>query len=121
MKRIFPLLLALLFVFVCALPAAAATAFGTVALGALNVLKKGAYVTRTWDATSVKEGVFNKAMPVAHVASAVALEGAAALVTWQRRTDKTTESGPLLRADWYPRARTLGLYFMTFSMLGHWV
>lgn len=104
-----------------ALPTAAATAFGTVALGAFNVLKKGAYATRTWDATSAKEKVFNKAMPVAHAVSALALEGAAALVAWRRRTDKTTIPGPLLSADWYPRARMLGLYFMTFSMLGHWV
>ena len=30
-------------------------------------------------------------------------------------------SGPLLSAPWYPLARKLGLYFMTFSMVGHWV
>ena len=30
-------------------------------------------------------------------------------------------AGPLSTAPWYPQARKLGLYFMTFSMLGHWV
>lgn len=104
-----------------AFPVAAATAFGTVALGAANMLKKGAYVTRTWDKDSLKEKLFNKAMPVAHAVGAVALEAAGAATFLRRRKDKTVIPGPLSQAPWYPRARKLGLYFMTFSMLGHWV
>ena len=104
-----------------AFPAAAATAFGTIALGAANVLKKGAYVTRTWKESSIKEKAFNRAMPLVHAAGAIGLEAAGALVAWGRRSDKSVLAGPLSTAPWYPQARKLGLYFMTFSMLGHWV
>ena len=104
-----------------AFPAAAATAFGTIALGAANVLKKGAYVTRTWKESSIKEKVFNRAMPLVHAAGAIGLEAAGALTAWERRSNKTALTGPLSTAPWHPRARKLGLYFMTFSMLGHWV
>ena len=104
-----------------AFPAAAATAFGTIALGAANVLKKGAYVTRTWSESSIKEKAFNRAMPFVHVAGLAGLEAAGALVAWGRRSDKTVLACPLSTAPWYPQARKLGLYFMTFSMLGHWV
>ncbi len=104
-----------------AFPTAAAAAFGTIALGAANVLKNGAYVTRTWKENSIKEKVFNRAMPLAHAAGAAGLEAAGALVAWGRRSDKTVLAGSLSAAPWYPRVRKLGLYFMTFSMLGHWV
>ena len=103
-----------------AFPAAAATAFGTVALGAVHRLSKGSYVTRSWNKDSLKEKLFNRAMPVAHVIGAAVLEGAGAYTFWKRRFDKTVVTGPLLQAPWYPRVRKLGLYFMTFSMLGHW-
>lgn len=103
-----------------AMPVAAATAFGTVALGAANKLKAGSYVTRTWRESSMKEKLFNRAMPVAHAVGAAALETAGAITLWKRRRDKSVTPGPLLQAPWYPRARKLGLYFMTFSMLGHW-
>ena len=104
-----------------AFPVAAAMAFGTIALGAANVLKKGAYVTRTWNESSIKEKVFNRAMPIVHAAGSIGLEAAGALAAWGRRSDKTALACPLSAAPWYPRARKLGLYFMTFSMLGHWV
>ena len=103
-----------------AFPAAAATAFGTVALGAVHRLSKGSYVTRSWNKDSLKEKLFNRAMPVAHAIGAAVLEGAGAYTFWKRRFDKTVVAGPLLQAPWYPRVRKLGLYFMTFSMLGHW-
>ena len=163
-----------------AVPLAAATAVGTVTLGAVNVLKKGAYVTRTWDKTSVKETIFNRAMPVVHAVGAAALVGASLLAAKKSKGDaaeeihvadasapdmvdvrpvqtevevacggdeviarqpqsavdernalivaeehpvraKIEQAIPILPADWYPRARKLGLYFMTFSILGHWV
>ena len=104
-----------------AIPAAAATAVGTIALGAINKLKKGAYVTRTWNKDSIKETVFNRVMPVAHVVGSTALVAGSIVSAKMRQAGAPTLPGPLSSAPWYPRARKLGLYFMTFSMLGHWV
>ena len=67
-----------------ALPAAAATAVGTVALGALNKRKTGSYVTPSWPKESLREKVFNRVMPVAHAVESVALVGAAACATVSR-------------------------------------
>lgn len=103
-----------------ALPVAAATAVGSAALGAINKLRKGSYVTRTWHESSKRESVFNRAMPVVHAASSVALVGAAAVATLGRK-GAATSTAPLLSTPWYPLARKLGLYFMAFSMAGHWV
>ena len=104
------------------LPVACATATATVVLGATNLIRKGAYVTRTWAKKSKKERIFNQAMPVAHAVESVALVGlAAASRMHARKTGLSTFDGPLSSAPWYPQARKLGLYFMTFSMLGHWV
>ena len=105
-----------------ALPVACATAVGAVALGVANKVKKGAYVTRTWAKDSLKERVFNKAMPIAHAAGSAALVGLT--VASRIRANKNnlpTLQGPLLSSPWYPLARKLGLYFMSFSLLGHWV
>ena len=104
------------------LPMACAAATATVALGAANLIRKGAYVTRTWAKKSWKERVFNQAMPVAHAVGSATLVGlAAASRIHARKADLPTFDGPLSSAPWYPQARKLGLYFMTFSMLGHWV
>lgn len=104
-----------------ALPAAAATAVGTIALGALNVMRKGAYVTRSWKSSSPKETIFNRIMPALHIVGSVALAGAGAVAEKARRKGAPTLEGPLSSASWYPQARKLGLYFMSFSMVGHWV
>lgn len=98
-----------------ALPVATATAAATMALGALNKRLRGTYTTRTWSKNSLKEKVFNHAMPALHAAESVALVGAAALLP---RTPPT--HGPLLSAPWYPLVRKLTLYYMSFSLLGHW-
>jgi len=102
-------------------PAAAATAVGTIALGALNVMRKGAYVTRSWKSGSPKETIFNRIMPALHIVGSVALAGAGAVAEKARRKGAPTLEGPLSSASWYPQARKLGLYFMSFSMVGHWV
>lgn len=103
------------------LPVACATAVGTVVLGAANRAMKGAYVTRTWDKGSVRERVFNRAMPIAHAVESGALVGLSVIARLKaRRAGATPLQGPLLSAPWYPTARKLGLYFMGFSMLGHW-
>ena len=104
-----------------ALPMAAATAVQAIALGAVNVARKGAYVTRSWKKSSIKEKLFNRVMPAVHVAGAAALVGASVVAAKARQAGAPTLAGPLSSAPWYPRARKLGLYFMTFSMLGHWV
>lgn len=103
-----------------ALPVTAATAVGTLALGALNKVKKGSYVTHSWSKDSLKEKIFNKAMPALHCVGSAALLAGGALANRALKAGATTLSGPLSAAPWYPRARKLGLYFMTFSMLGHW-
>jgi len=102
-------------------PAAAATAVGTIALGALNVMRKGAYVTRSWKSGSPKETIFNRIMPALHIVGSVALAGAGAVAEKARRKGAPTLEGPLSSASWYLQARKLGLYFMSFSMVGHWV
>ena len=104
-----------------ALPVAVATAVGTVALGAINRRRTGAYVTRTWRRDSVREGVFNRAMPVAHAAGSAALVGLAAHAERDRRSGAPTLVGPLVDVPVWPLVRKLGLYYMTFSILGHWV
>ncbi len=111
-----------------ALPVAAATGAATIGLGALNKLRKGSYVTRTWDKDSLREKVFNRVMPVVHAAGSVALAGLGAAVAWKRgrsagkapRSNGASTAGPLLSAPWYPLARKLGLYYMVFSLVGHW-
>ncbi|MBQ9067611.1 MAG: putative ABC transporter permease [Eggerthellaceae bacterium] len=99
-----------------ALPTAVATAAATVGLGILNKRKTGSYVTRTWDKASLKESIFNRAMPVLHAVESTALVGVAAVASAQR----PTKYGPLSSAPWYPLARKLGLYYMVFSLVGHW-
>lgn len=104
-----------------ALPVAAATAVGTLALGVINRRRTGSYVTRTWHEDSPKEKVFNQAMPVVHAIESVALVGAAAHgALARRRASGEAAAGPLLSEPWYPTARRLVLYYMAFSLLGHW-
>ena len=79
-----------------ALPAAAATAVGTVALGVLNKRKTGSYVTPSWPKKSLREKVFNRVMPVAHAVESVALVGAAACATVSR-VRKVGEKGAISR------------------------
>lgn len=105
-----------------ALPLAGATAVGTMALGALHKRLKGSYVARSWSEKSLKEKVFNHAMPVAHTAGAVALVAGVVESRLKARAAAAVPlTGPLVSALWYPQARKLGLYFMAFSLLGHWV
>lgn len=102
-----------------ALPAAIATAAVTIALGVVNKRKTGSYVTRTWPADSPKETVFNTWMPVAQAAGSAALAGVGAWSAMRARREGTL-AGPASDAYWYPLARKLALYFMGFSIVGHW-
>lgn len=104
------------------LPVAGAVAVGTVVLGALNKRLRGPYVTRTWHRGSLREAVFNRVMPVVHAVESAALVGLAAHSRLRALSaGEALKSGPLLSAPWYPHVRKLGLYFMGFSLLGHWV
>lgn len=107
------------------LPLAGATAVGTMALGALNKHLKGSYVARSWRKDSLKEKVFNRAMPVAHAVGSAALVAGVTASRLKARAARAAGAapltGPLVSAPWYPQARKLGLYFMGFSLLGHWV
>ena len=69
----------------------------------------------------MREGVFNRAMPVAHAAASAAFVGLAAYAERDRRGGTPTLVGPLVDVPVWPLARKLGLYYMTFSILGHWV
>ena len=104
-----------------AVPVAIATAAHTVFLGAANIALKGSYVTRTWEPSPAKETLFNQVMPVVHVAGSAALVGASIVSAKERQSGAETIEGPLIRAPWYERFRKHGLYFMGFSMVGHWV
>lgn len=97
-----------------ALPVAAATALGTISLGSLNKQLTGSYVTRSWRKRSWKEKLFNRAMPLLHGLESAALAGAAALAA------PPLAGAPLVKAPWYPFARKLALYYMSFSLVGHW-
>ena len=104
-----------------ALPVACAAATATVGLGVVNKIKKGVYATRTWRRGALREKIFNGAMPVVHAVGSAALVGFAIRSARIRRaTGVVVSAAPLVAVSWYPRARKLGLYFMTFSMLGHW-
>ena len=85
------------------------------------MMRKGAYVTRSWKSSSPKETIFNRIMPALHIVGSVALAGAGAVAEKARRKGAPALEGPLSSASWYPQARKLGLYFMSFSMVGHWV
>lgn len=104
------------------LPVAGMTAVWTTALGVVNKVRKGEYVTRTWGKESLKERLFNRAMPIAHAVGYAALVGLSAVSRVRaRKAGLEPVGGPLTDAPWYPTARKLGLYFMGFSLLGHWV
>lgn len=104
-----------------AIPVATATAVCTMAAGFFNKHIKNSYVTRSWNKKSWKEKAFNRAMPAVHAIGSAVLAGSALHSAIKRKREKLTPlSGPLLAAPWYPLARKLGLYFMSFSMLGHW-
>lgn len=105
-----------------AIPVTAATAVSSAVLGVLNKRKSGSYATRTWGKGSFKETVFNRMMPAAHAVESVALAGVAVAVRAHARRNElvTPLRTPLFSFPRYPLARKLGLYFMVFSLLGHW-
>ncbi len=106
-----------------AIPITLATGVGTVAAGLINQRKRSTYVRRTWKEGSWRDKVFNKAMPVAHVALVAAEATDAALVLARHATRKivaTRAPLPLSMHARYPLVRKLTLYYMACSLVGHW-
>jgi len=104
-----------------AVPVAIAAAAHTAVLGAVNIARAGSYVTRTWVPSAAKETLFNRVMPVIHAAGATALVCASVISAKERQEGTKTSEEPLIDKSWYPEFRKRGLYFMGFSMVGHWV
>lgn len=102
-----------------AIPVAVATAAGTTILGKLVESERGSYVRRTWPKKSIRERIFNKAMPILHKVESVALVGAAIASEVKRRREGTS-TVPLVPELWWPKARKLTLHYMGFALLGHW-
>ena len=110
---------------VYALPVAAATDLVTAGLGSYLKRTTGSYVTSTWEQGSWRDVLFNGGMPIAHQAlmatqavSAVASGAAARAAGLGLRGQAST--GPLFKSPGYPVVRKLALYYMVFSVLGHW-
>ena len=108
---------------VLALPVLAAADVATVGLGAMNKYMTGTYVTRTWEESSWREKLFNGGMPLAHgaliAAQGISLLGSG-LAARRAGLGLQTSYAPLVQAPWYPLVRKLSLYYMVFSILGHW-
>ena len=104
-----------------ALPVAIATAATTVSLGAINIARAGTYVTRTWIQSPAKEMLFNRIMPAIHAVGSAALVAASIVAEKERQSGEATSTEPLIDRSWYPEFRKRGLYFVGFSMVGHWV
>ena len=102
-----------------AVPVAAGTVAAATGLSTLQVARHGTYVTRTWRPGSWRDIVFNQAMPALH-ASFLPLSIAAAYSPGPAIAPRVISHIPeALRSRW-PLLRRLGLYYMVFSILGHW-
>ena len=96
-----------------------ASEVASLALSALQMHRHGTYVTTTWRPSSWRDVAFNRIMPVAHAALAVAAP-VAAMTCGPSAFDALRV---LVPAEWralWPGLRKLGLYYMVFSLLGHW-
>lgn len=106
-----------------AVPLILASGVGTAAVGLIEQRRTGSAVRRTWNQDSWRERVFNKVMPVAHVGIAAAEVVDAALARVRHDASSAVaaaKSTALVDHACYPLARKLALYYMTFSLLGHW-
>lgn len=102
-----------------AVPTLVATSAVTAGLSALQLRRHGTYVTPTWREGSLRDVVFNRAMPVAHAGLAVA----SPLAAWVAGPSVARAVGDCLPSalrDAWPELRKLGLLYMTFSLMGHW-
>ena len=77
------------------------------------------YVTKTWDPGSVREFVFNRAMPVLHGVIGIIGIGAP-WMTSEPITSRIARHIPEAITTRWPTIRRLGLYYMVFSIVGHW-
>ena len=102
-----------------AAPVTAGTVAATTALSTLQVARHDTYVTRTWQPGSWRDVVFNQAMPALH-ATFLPLSMASTYAAGPALAPRLIARIPqALRKRW-PLLRSLGLYYMVFSILGHW-
>ena len=102
-----------------ALPTGIATIAVTGVLSAIQVKRHGKYVTSAWPEGAVREKVFNDVLPAVHAGLGVAALGglvAGAPVL----ADRARVIIPQAVKDKWPAFRRLGLYYMVFSLIGHW-
>jgi hypothetical protein len=102
-----------------ALPVMAATAVASALAGAWELHAHDAYVTRTWPKDALREQAFNRALAPTQAALAAASVASAALLRPSRLAELPARLPAQLRALW-PQARRLALYYMPFTLLGHW-
>ena len=102
-----------------ALPTGLATVAVTGILGAIQVKRHGKYVTSAWPDSAVREKVFNDVLPAVHAGLGAAAVGglvAGAPII----ADRVRAVIPQAVKDRWPAFRRLGLYYMVFSLIGHW-
>ncbi len=102
-----------------ALPVSIAAAAVSSGLGTAQIVQAGTYVTRTWRKGSWRDRLFNVRMPALHTV-ALPLSVASTLAVGPMFGARLSALVPAaLRTHW-PALRGLGLYYMVFSLLGHW-
>ena len=102
-----------------AVPVGVATAAATAALSALQVKRHGKYVTSAWPEGTVREKVFNEALPP--VQAGLGLAGLAGVVAGAPVVaDRVRAVIPQAIKGRWPAFRRLALYYMVFSLIGHW-
>ena len=102
-----------------ALPTGLATVAVTGVLSAIQVRRHGKYVTSAWPDGAVREKVFNDVLPAVHAGLGAAAVGglvAGAPIL----ADRAKAMVPQAVKDRWPAFRRLGLYYMVFSLIGHW-
>ena len=101
------------------LPVTVVTIAASSALTGLQLRNRGNYLTRAWTTRSWREGVFNELLPILHGATLPAALIGSALAAPALGPRMVTIIPRALRRQW-PLLRRLGLYYMVFSILGHW-
>ena len=102
-----------------AVPASIVAAALTSGLGVAQVAHFGTYVTRTWQRGSWRDRLFNVRMPSLH-AMALPLSVASTLALGPVFATKLCSLVPSVVCTAWPKLRSLGLYYMVFTLLGHW-
>lgn len=88
-------------------------------LSVLQVKRHGCYVTSAWPKDAKREKIFNQIMPAVH--AGIGLLGMIAPLTPKHLPSVYPSLRmPTWLVTLWPRLRRLGLYYMAFSLIGHW-